>query len=191
MIRQIDSLASIAASLAGIITKMVKKTAIVCLNRSEIDFNRYGKKVSRTYCVCGTSLKTVHEEFINTLLERNIDFKILLPDYDDKTVSYTQLGEYNKRKNQPYEDQVNVCENSYNAIKNALKNRGITLKDHLRLYPGIMFQNITIIDDHAFISFYDSTGYGDKNITIFCGKQNKALMKRIEGLFTDMWERAK
>jgi hypothetical protein len=72
-----------------------------------------------------------------------------------------------------------------------MNKRGIPLKDHLRLYPGIMFKNITIIDDHAFISFYDSTEYGDKNITILCGKQNKALMKRIGGLFTDMWKRAK
>jgi hypothetical protein len=111
-----------------------------------------------------------------------------------KTASRVQLEEYDKLRkdgespSQLYTDQAEEAGKMYDTLKEILKGKGIAIKDRLRLYRGIMFQNITILDDHAFISFYDARGIGNDNITIYCnGKKNKRFMEQIKELFTDMW----
>jgi hypothetical protein len=168
------------------------ETARVYPARSMVNFALYGGKIRHTFWVCGTSLKRVHEQFIDTVLAgKTTDFKIMLPDPGEKNLSGTQLRKYNKRKEQPYVDQVKECQEAYEAFKKALRNHNVPAGDHLRVYPGIMFQNITVFDDQAFISFYDAAGNGADNITIHCGQNDTVLLGRIRNLFADMWENSK
>jgi hypothetical protein len=57
-----------------------------------------------------------------------------------------------------------------------------------------MYQNITILDKTAFISFYDAKGIGDENLTIRCRRREKGrektLYERIEQFFDIMWDQA-
>jgi hypothetical protein len=147
-------------------------------------------RVKSKYWVCGTSLNAIKEYILNDVLENGVsDFRILFPDFHRTAPAYTQLREYRKRKEQQYGDVVKNIKSSYQTIRDILEKRQMNVSDHLRLYPGILFQNITVFDEEAFISFYDATGNGLTNITIYCtSAKDKALYDRIAYLFGDMWK---
>jgi hypothetical protein len=189
--------------------------------RKTVSFKKYHNRARTQYWVCGTSLEILTKgELIHEIAGKNgLDFRILLPYASPrpgscpclgscpwpspsscpcpKTASCVQLEEYDKlrKEGKPpsklYTDQKEEAKGMHKTLKEILESKGITIKDHLRLYKGIMFQNITILDDDAFISFYDARGKGNDNITIYCnGKKDRTLMERIKWLFTDMWDRA-
>jgi len=59
---------------------------------------------------------------------------------------------------------------------------------HLRRYGGIMYSNITVLDDDAFIAFYDSRGVGEDNITLqFNRSSHPAGYDRVVKEFERMW----
>jgi hypothetical protein len=158
--------------------------------RSMVSYKGFQDRVKTRYWVCGASLNAITEYVLNDVLENKVeDFKILFPDFHRTAPAYAQLREYRKRKEQIYGDVVKNVKSSYNTIKKILQNRRFNVPEYLRLYRGIMFQNITIFDKEAFISFYDATGNGPKNITVYCTEgKDKALYERISWLFCDMWK---
>jgi hypothetical protein len=168
----------------------LSRKTTVYRKRSMVSYKGFQDRVKNRYWVCGTSLNAIKEYVLNDVLENKVeDFKILFPDFHRTAPAYTQLREYRKREEQVYGDVVENIESSYSAITKILQNRRFKVSDHLRLYGGIMFQNITIFDEEAFISFYDATGNGPENITIYCTKgKDKELYERISWLFNDMWE---
>jgi hypothetical protein len=85
------------------------------------------------------------------------------------------------------EDQVGYAKKTGGALYEYFDKHTINISEHLRLYSGVMYQNITIYDDTAYISFYDATGIGNKNITLRCHGIKKPLYKRIKKLFENMW----
>ncbi|MDR2053194.1 MAG: hypothetical protein LBP80_07255 [Treponema sp.] len=158
--------------------------------RSMVNYQGFQDRVKNRYWVCGTSLNAIREYVLTDVLRNNVeDFKILFPDFHETAPAYTQLREYQKRPEQVYGDVVENIKSTYRDIGKMLQGKQLKVSDHLRLYPGIMFQNITIFDDEAFVSFYDATGNGPDNITIYCtGAKDKALYDRLLWLFSDMWK---
>jgi hypothetical protein len=51
-----------------------------------------------------------------------------------------------------------------------------------------MYQNITIFDDTAYISFYDATGVGRHNITVLARGEKNYLYGQAMKLFFAMWD---
>ncbi len=164
--------------------------------RSRVPWNAFSERASRRYWVCGTSLQSLVNQDIPTgksllasMIERNIeDMRIILPstsDTDDN--SYRQLHYYDQHYlEQSPQPQVAMAERVLKAIRSLLNKKNKCVK----VYQGIMFENITIYDDTAIISFYNVTGFGDGNLTlVFEGKDTDGY-KYAEAEFKEMWDKS-
>jgi hypothetical protein len=162
------------------------------LQRQEVHWIPFKVKVRTKYWVAGTSLVGVAERAVIEDLDRKgvKDIKLILPAIERHLSSFIQLDQYDKLVATPLvNNQVKVAGESYKKLLACVKliTNGKEL-DHIRLYSGIMYSNITIFDDDAFIAFYDSTGVGDNNITLhFNQLESEVGYRRIEEEFMKMW----
>jgi hypothetical protein len=157
------------------------ETLPVYLNRDKIKFSEYAAQ--KRLWVCGTSLVPIGNGLVKAAIENEneIDCKIILPDVSDAdAASYKQLLEYDQKGDLGI-GQIQTAQTIYTKLQHFGS-------EHIRLYKGILYQNITLIDDTMFISFYDASGIGDKLITINCTGASGQFKKKIETLFTDMWD---
>jgi 8-oxo-dGTP diphosphatase len=162
----------------------------VYLNRKEIHWEKYNKAIYRRYWACGTSLIGVAEnDLITRFIEKGaVDIRVILPSVGKSFMSYLQLYQYDIIETRLVSQQVEAAEKSYELIDESVRTHTEKPSDKLRLYGGVMYYNITIYDDDAFISFYDAYGVGDSNITLYCNKTTNDIgYKKIERLFMDMW----
>ena len=88
-------------------------------------------------------------------------------------------------------DQVDLAKLAFEKA-NTIVLEGKKISEILKTYSGIMYSNITIFDDDAFIAFYDCTGNGDFNLTIHFNRNiNKTGYNLIEAEFLRMWNAPK
>lgn len=160
----------------------------VYLKRTEIDWKPFNDNVRFRYWACGTSLIPIADHVLVPLLDKEIkDIKIVLPNTKKGFTSYFQLKEFDRTQTGPVGGQINLAKATYDRIADTFEQRNITIKDHLRKYSGIMYSNITIYDEDALISFYDTTGIGDKNITMkFHGMETEGY-RLVKNEFERMW----
>jgi hypothetical protein len=166
-----------------------EKSQSIYLTRTEIDWTPYNKRANNMslFWVCGTSLVEVAQNTLDLLISNGVgDIKIILPNTEKDTLSYDQLADFDKN-DFLLDKQIKLAERAYDRIGKTLKNRQKVPHDHLRRYSGIMYSNITIYDEDAFIAFYDTAGVGDENITLrFHGSRSKGY-QRVRALFEKMW----
>ena len=113
-----------------------------------------------------------------------------MPATESHLSSFHQLDQYNKlTTTQLVNNQVEAAEESYKKLLACFKPIANGREnDYIRLYNGIIYSNITIFDDDAFIAFYDSSGSGDNNITFhFNRHESEDGYRRIEEEFVKMW----
>lgn len=162
----------------------------IYLNRKEIHWSLYNEKVSNRFWACGTSLIGVFERgLVQKYASKGVrDIKILLPNTDMSFVSFEQLEKYDQLDIGLIGNQVELAKAAYEKFESMVL-AGVEVPDVLKKYSGIMFSNITVFDDDAFISFYDCTGNGDNNITLHFNKNiNDAGYNLVESEFLRMWK---
>jgi 8-oxo-dGTP pyrophosphatase MutT (NUDIX family) len=168
--------------------KLVSK---VFLKRQEVPWAEYNERVTNRFWAAGTSLIEVAERgVIGQLAKKGArDIRVVLPATASCFASFIQLVEYDRR-DCLHQEQVQAAARSYQKCSEAVRALPrIDPKDVLRLYSGVMYCNITIFDDDAFMSFYDSVGVGDDNITLhFHRDRNAEGYQRAEKEFLNMWE---
>lgn len=163
------------------------------LNRKEIHWAPYNEKVSNRYWACGTSLIGVFEfglvqKFANAGVR---DIKIILPNTDKSYVSFEQLDKFNQLNIGLIENQVDLAKLAFEKFE-TITLATMEVSEILKKYGGIMFSNITIFDDNAFIAFYDCTGSGGSNFTLHFNKNtNKTGYNFVEAEFLRMWDSKK
>jgi len=162
----------------------------VYLRRTSVNWEKYNKKTQNRYWVCGTSLVGVaNNGVIERFLDARVyDLRVVLPETENGNLSRWQLQCFNKIKVGPFEKQVLLAKMSYQRIKQLFTSYGVVYAEHLRKYTGIMYSNITIYDNDAFISFYDPTGVGDNNITLHFHGRESDEYHCVEELFLQMWD---
>jgi hypothetical protein len=140
--------------------------------------------------MCGTSLRSVTERDLLASYQkkRARDIRILLPDWDPEHSSFIQLTEFNETPNQRLPDQLGEAEDCHGRIAGYLISLFGMHEKYLRKHPGIMYANITIMDEDALIAFYDATGIGELNFTLHVKKStNRDAYYKIEEDFLRMW----
>jgi 8-oxo-dGTP diphosphatase len=163
------------------------------LNRKEIHWAPYNEKVSSRYWACGTSLIGVFEfgliqKFANAGVR---DIKIMLPNTDKSYISFEQLDKFDQLNIGIIENQVDLAKLAYEKFQ-SINLPNLESDEILKKYSGIMFSNITIFDDDAFIAFYDCTGSGGSNFTLHFNKsKNKLGYSFVESEFLRMWDTKK
>ncbi|MHB8792518.1 MAG: NUDIX domain-containing protein [Thermoleophilia bacterium] len=164
----------------------------IFLKRHNVHWLHYSERTISRYWAAGTSLVTVAERnLIGNFHDQGVrDIKIILPATNHFQSSFNQLDQYNKLvSSQLVNNQVEEAKDSYKKLLlsfNFIKEDNT--KDYIRQYSGIMYSNITILDDDAFIAFYDRTGVGDNSITLHFNKnQNVLEYRRVEEEFMAMW----
>jgi hypothetical protein len=191
----------IGSGIGGVITlyKVSKELAPYLMHgvkivneRNVINFDVHNNRASYRFWVCGTSLTGVVEHVVGKIKE-SVEYKIILPDTTPCTASRAQLLDMQKRTKPSddamlVEDQVESAEKIATALYNFFDKHNIDIGEHIKLYNGVMYQNITIYDDIAYISFYDATGIGNNNITLRCHGVKNPLYRRINTLFENMWK---
>ncbi|MHB8159274.1 MAG: NUDIX hydrolase [Thermoleophilia bacterium] len=170
----------------------IGKSSEISLKRQNIHWLHYSDKIQTRCWASGTSLVTVAErDLLVNFYEKGIkDIKIILPFTDQGLSSFNQLDQFNKlATTQLVNNQIEEAKNSYSKLLNSFEFvKGCTEKDFIRQYSGIMYSNIIIIDDDAFIAFYDRTGIGDNSITLHFNKEENILgYRRVENEFMEMW----
>jgi len=152
------------------------------------NWSLYNEGVVRRYWAAGTSLAgVVEQDLITRYKSQGIDdIRIILPNTGPDTIAYHQLHQFNI---QPVanlvHNQVDMARESHDELSNLLR-----ADEHyyLRKYAGIMYFNITIFDDDAFLSPYNTTRPGDSNLTLhFNSHANPEGYRYIEDEFLRMW----
>ncbi len=159
------------------------------MNRKEIHWTPYNDKVSSRYWACGTSLIGVFEfGLIQKYASAGVrDIKVILPDTDNSYISFEQLDKYNRMNIGLIENQIDLAKLAFEKFETIILTNG-NISEILKKYSGIMFSNITVFDDDAFISFYDCTGSGGLNFTLHFNKNiNKTGYNLVETEFLRMW----
>ncbi|GEM_PF-187410 len=162
----------------------------IYLSRKEIHWSLYNEKVASRFWACGTSLIGVFERgLIQKYANKGVkDIKIILPSTDVSHISFEQLEKYDQLSVGLIENQVNLAKVAYQKFESIVL-ADMEISEILKKYSGIMFSNITIFDDDAFISFYDQTGVGDTNITLHFNKSvNRTGYSLVESEFLRMWK---
>jgi hypothetical protein len=159
--------------------------------RVQVNWTDFNSSVEKRFWVCGTSLNSLFHRRPGPLdLFRDAQIKVLLPAAEVGTSSFAQLNDFNRFSNPPMPDQIaeaRHCVASAQKIISELAPR--TNLPELRCYRGIMYSNITIMDEDAFIAFYDSTGIGVNNVTLHVKLSNNPFgYAQIETEFDRMWE---
>ena len=160
--------------------------------RKLIHWEPFNCKAARRFWACGTSLISVSErgmlqQYIAKGLE---DIKILLPSVDENHSSFYQLDLYDRQcDSKPVYNQLQAARESFFRLRAIVeKSRSRRLDEVVRCYSGVMYSNITIFDDDAFISFYDSTGIGENNMTLYFNRvTDESDYRATENEFLRMW----
>lgn len=161
------------------------------MHREEIYWPQYNKAVSYRFWACGTSLIGAFERgLIPEYLNKGVkDIKVILPSADSFYASYEQLEKYDQAHFGLVDSQIDLakkCFDKFETLVPLLGNSGAPRV--LKKYGGIMYSNITIFDDDAFIAFYDSTGKGDASFALHFNKNvNKTGYALVEAEFLRMW----
>jgi hypothetical protein len=144
----------------------------VYIKRKLIHWEPYNENISSQFWASGTSLIGVAENKLLTKFWnkgiRNI--RIILPNPEPSFMSYWQLHQYDNIGAELVYSQIYAARRSYITLKKELNGLTRMTSGYIKHYGGIMFNNITIYDDDAFISFYDTKGIGDINITLHFNK---------------------
>jgi 8-oxo-dGTP pyrophosphatase MutT (NUDIX family) len=162
------------------------------LRRQAIHWGPLNDQVKQRFWVAGTSLVGVVErDLVATLYERGVrDIKVLLPSTDVDTLSYRQLHLFDAQPtgNLVY-SQVDAARRSMDKLTQRIS--GLPeAGEHgfLRPYNGIMYYNIAVFDDDAFVAFYDTTGLGDNAPTVhFNARTSPDGYKLAIDEFQRMW----
>lgn len=149
----------------------------------------YNEGVVRRYWAAGTSLAgVVEQDLIARYRSQGIDdIRIILPNTGPDTIAYHQLHQFDIRPvANMVHNQVDMARESHHELSNLL---GANEHDYLRKYAGIMYFNITILDDDAFLSPYSTTGPGGSNLTLhFNSHANLEGYRYVEKEFLRMWD---
>ncbi len=183
----------------------------IYFRRSEVtSWTRYNHGTKRRFWVCGTSLMQVAEYEEKTMIpkffDRNVyDVRILVSGTAIGSPSRLQLEGYDRRNKGPLLPQVDLAERSFKSLekqvtkalrshRQALKKSGKStqMANYLRQHSNIMYSNITLYDNDAFIAFYNSTGVGADNLTLhFTVDENIKGYNRAESEFMLMWDESR
>lgn len=160
------------------------------LQRRHVHWPKYGDGVQHRFWACGTSLVAVSEgDQLQKYCKRGVNARIILPNASSEFASYEQLAGYDASSAAPTLNQVELAQRCYErfcSLDELPRERRI--EDIVKRYGGIMYANITILDDDAFIAFYDTTGLGDYSFTLQCSRrQDPESFDRIEAEFLRMW----
>ncbi|MCG6889283.1 MAG: NUDIX domain-containing protein [Gammaproteobacteria bacterium] len=149
----------------------------------------YNEGVVERYWAAGTSLAgVVEQDLIDRYRSQGIDdIRIILPNTGPDTIAYHQLHQFDIRPvTNTVHNQVDMARASHHELSNLL---GAYEHNYLRKYAGIMYFNITILDDDAFLSPYGTTGPGDSNLTLhFNSHTNLEGYRYVENEFLRMWD---
>jgi len=164
----------------------------IYLKRQSIHWISYNDRIHARYWASGTSLIGVAERnLIQSFYAKGVrDIKVILPATERYKSSFNQLDQYDKLvTSQLVTNQVGAADKVYKKLLLCIKPLANGREqDFIRLYSGIMYANITIFDDDAFIALYDRTGIGDNSITIHFNKKiNELGYQRVEEEFMNMW----
>lgn len=173
-----------------------KDKGTIYLSRSQVNWDVFNARVKTKYWVAGTSLvRIVHRDLFKEFFTRKgiSEIRIILPDTKEGTDSYRQLNLFNELGNgQLVYEQVKECSDAFSMLKQKIKKETTQYRSYLKKYPFSMYSNITLSDCEAYISFYNPTGVGDKNFTIYYDrKKNEQGYNAIEREFLMMWEKSK
>ena len=163
------------------------------MQRHRIHWTPYNEGVVRRFWAAGTSLVgVVEQDLITRYKSRGIDdIRVILPNTELDTIAHHQLHQFNM---QPAENmvhnQVDAARGSYEKLSEQLSTLvGADEYKYLRKYAGIMYFNITIFDDDAFLSPYNTTGVGNSNLTLhFNSRTAPEGYRLIEDEFIRMWD---
>lgn len=182
------------------------ESGVLYLSRLDIPWGRLSDhKCKKRYWACGTSLRQIYSssrvQNAHTRLApirsdtRAKDIRLIIPDTTKGLPSLTQLEQYDNHRPRTTSDRqvqsaAEVYSNLAEVVKSLEKGTGERF-DYLRTYSGIMFSNITIFDDDAVVSFYDSTGVGDTNVTLhFNRHDDRAGFDNVVSKFDWLWDRS-
>jgi hypothetical protein len=161
----------------------------IFLKRQDIPWAALNALCRQHYWVCGTSIQGILSyNVIETVRGNGVsDIKLILPSTESETQALLQLEAYDTIKPKRIADvQVASAKSAYKVLLGKFAGSGIG--EHLRRYRGIMFSNITIIDHHAIISFYDDQGVGNDNITLHFTKEDSPNeFKAVVEIFHRLW----
>jgi 8-oxo-dGTP diphosphatase len=140
------------------------------LRRQAVHWGPYNDQVRRRFWVAGTSLVGVVErDLVATFYGRGVrDIKVVLPSTDVDTLSYRQLHLFDAQPTGSLVlNQVEVAGRSFEMLARRVAELPESAEHQLlRRYTGIMYANIAVFDDDAFVAFYDTTGLGDNSPTL-------------------------
>ena len=161
--------------------------------RHRVQWSQFNEQTRHRFWVAGTSLVAVVErEIVPNCVSQGVDdIRLVLPATDAQTLSYHQLHHYDLQPGANLvHNQIDAADDAFSKLQSQIsKLFSADEHRHLRRYSGIMYSNITIFDDDAFIAFYDTSGLGDGNITIhFNAESNPAGFRYVEIEFLRMWE---
>jgi hypothetical protein len=181
---------ALLGALGALVRIRLQPNHVLHLGRLHVPWEKYNDSVKSRYWVCGASLEPVAQNrLIETFVRKGVsDIKVLLPNTDKRFVSYDQLEKFNQQSPE-LAPQVNLAINSYKTMLDcvAVSYKGKS-DDLVRTYGGVIYSNITIYDDDAFITFYDCTGKGDRGFTLqFKKNVNKKGFEFVEQEFLRMW----
>jgi hypothetical protein len=154
--------------------------------RTDVKWRDFDTQTRKRFWACGTTLRQLaeHRDILSGLIKRNIQIKIILPSTSELENSFRQLREFDE--NLPH-DQIESARRCLEMIFSHLspdENQNAKVK----LYKGIMYENITIYDNTALVAFYNMTGVGDRSWTLqFEGLGSKGL-QYAENEFKRMWK---
>jgi 8-oxo-dGTP diphosphatase len=169
------------------------KSYDIYLHRTRVHWAPYNESVTRRFWVAGTSLRGIVEGGLVTgCLARGIeDIKIVLPGTCSNTIAYHQLNQFDLQvRGNLMHNQVRDARVAYKRLSARIfKASGGDRGKYLRTYNGIMYANITVFDDEAFLAPYDATGEGDSSPTLHASKHTSPEAYRyIENVFLRMWD---
>jgi hypothetical protein len=162
------------------------------LNRQHIPWADLNEKCRHHFLACGTSLQSVlSRNLVDLFRVNNVqEVKIILPCTEREAPSLQQLQAYDGIKPRPVADiQVDSAVRVCTGLVDHIRLAGWPVEEHLRRYSGIMFSNITVIDNDAFIAFYDDRGVGEENITLHFTKcDSPAGYNAVMKIFRRLWK---
>lgn len=160
------------------------------MQRKDIHWKPFNDRVSYRYWVCGTSLVgAIERKLAQRYLQAGIrDIKVILPKTQPQYSSYAQLESFS-RFGDVLIDQVSLAKSSFVKLESQMEPYVGELEAYLKKYGGVMYSNITIFDDDAFIAFYDCAGMGDSNFTLHFNREvNEEGYRFVENEFQRMWD---
>ena len=175
----------------GLLSVPLPMSVQTYLYRSEIKWPEFDDTIRKRFWVCGTSLCGLkHRQVLERLWAKGLrDIRIILPCTRRGTEAWAQLNWYDQCGGL-VNGQLDEALKSFTALSSSVRKLSSAKPEkYVRRYPGIMFANITIMDDSAMVAFYDALGIGENNLTMHLYRaQNSQAFDRIEQQVDDMWK---